>query len=41
MAFVPNPTGEEVDDDEEEKLEDLAEVPVTYRMRGSVIRFNL
>jgi hypothetical protein len=40
MAFVPNPTVEEVDDDEEEMLEDLAEAPVAYRTRGSVIRFN-
>jgi hypothetical protein len=39
MAYVPNPTGE-LADDEEEMAEDFADAPVAYRTRGSVIRFN-
>jgi hypothetical protein len=39
MAFVSNPT-EELADDGEEMAEDLADAPVAYRTRGSVIRFN-
>jgi hypothetical protein len=37
MAFVQNDTGEEL---EEEEMVDLAEAPIAYRTRGSVIRFN-
>ena len=34
MAFVQNDTGEELD---EEEMVDLAEAPIAYRTRGSVI----